>query len=71
MEMVFTLYICNDWDFDSKTQVLYIYEVYAKFSSNDLDIINKYFKTQHNHTAMVCPAIFKADGLTVKRVVFK
>ena len=70
--MVFTLYICEDWTFDPKSQVLTIYETYGEFRSNDLDMINDYFKLQPNHTTMVCPAIFKDEnGISCKRVLFK
>jgi hypothetical protein len=68
--MVFTAYVCDDFEM-TESGVLYIFGNYAEFSSNDRVMIEKFmFNSFFN--AVVCPAIFKdVNGKVPSRIQFK
>ena len=68
--MVFTAYVCDDYEL-TDSGVLVIFGNYAKFSSNDREMVEQ-FMNNNSFTDVVCPAMFTDEfGVQPKRILFK
>ncbi len=71
--MEFTAYVCEDFEFIEETGDLIIFDIKAKFTSNESNEIIKFIsKNCGMYNALVCPQLFlNKNNKRVERVIFK